>query len=342
MSDYEFFSSKDPSQWGEVFQSLWGCLDICPFLNQFHVASKTHSELSSLTSLKAYGDVEKFCSNVAFLLVLTVEGAVRDRIYGLSMIRVNPYQVRIPTIEEAVKQLTALVSTGPNWPYTLVWLNGETCHAPLPREGHLNALVEGTSSADYGRVSQLEVCQLLSLSSQVVYPAGLNGCEVPIIASLPESLTKGTNLLGGKPIYLKVDILQPIMEGTELKVLPLCSQSSSILMASPTKATLPKAEREVSMIMEVRALLSQVGLDMSGHISENSTPKRLNPMVLLTHPPTKLGDLPRPVNTSSQVSTLDDAEMGHDSLEEIPAAPSPTAETQGLSSSTPPTDADHF
>ena len=170
------------------------------------------------------------------------------------MIWVNPYQARVPTVEEAVKQLTALVSTGPNWPYTLVWLNEDTHHAPLPREGHLSTLVEGTNSTACRRVSQLEVCQLLSSSSQVIYPAEMNGCEVPIIASLPKLLAKSTNLLGGKPIYLKVDIPQPITEGPELKVLPLGSHSSSILMASPTKATLPKAEREVSMTIEVREL----------------------------------------------------------------------------------------
>ena len=179
MSNFKFFS-KDPSWWGDSFQLLWGHLDICPSLNQFHVASITHSELSSLTSLKAWGDMEMFCNDVTFLLVLTEEGAVRDGVYRLSMIWVNPYQARVPTMEEAVKQLTTLVSTGPNWPYALVQLNGDTCYVPILREGHLSALVEGgTSSAACGRVSQLEVCQLLSSSSQVIYPVGLNGCESP-------------------------------------------------------------------------------------------------------------------------------------------------------------------
>ena len=60
--------------------------NICPLLNQFHIASITHSELSSLTILKAWGDMEKFHSDVAFLLVLTGEGTAEDRVYGLSMI----------------------------------------------------------------------------------------------------------------------------------------------------------------------------------------------------------------------------------------------------------------
>ena len=91
------------------------------------------------------------------------------------MIWVNPYQAWVPNMEEVVKQLTALVPTGADWHYALVQLNRDTCHAPLPSKGHLSALVEGTSSATCRRVSQLEVCQLLSLHSQVIYPARLNG-----------------------------------------------------------------------------------------------------------------------------------------------------------------------
>ena len=199
-------------------------------------------------------------------------------------------------MEEVVKQLTALVSTGPDWPYALVWLNGDACHMPLPREGHLSILVEGgTSSAACRRVSQL-----LSSGSQVIYPVGLNGCEVPVIASPPKPLAKGTNLLGGKPIYLKVDIMPSITEGPKLKVLPPGSHSS-ILIASPTRAPPLKAEGVVSMTMEVRDLLFWVGLDMSGHISGNSTPKRLEPVVLVTPLPTKPEVFPWPVDTSSQV-----------------------------------------
>ena len=200
-----------------------------------------------------------FHSDVAFLLVLTKEGAVGDRVYGLSTIWVNPYQARVSTMEDAVKQLNALVSTGPDWPNTLVWLNGDAHHVPLPIEGHLSTLVEGgTSSATCRRVSQLEVHQFLSLGSPVIYPVGLNGGEVPVIASLPKSLAKGTNLLEGKPIYLKVDILQSIVEGPKLKTLPPGSHPSSILILSPIRASLPKVEGEVSMTMEVRELLSQV------------------------------------------------------------------------------------
>ena len=141
------FFSKDPSQWGETFQSLGGCLHICSWLHQFHITSINYSELSFLISLKVWGDAEKFHSDIAYLLVLTEEGAAKDSIYGLFTIWVNLYQARVPTMEEAVKQLTALVPTGSNWPYALMRLNWDNCHVPLPREEHLCTLVEGTSSS---------------------------------------------------------------------------------------------------------------------------------------------------------------------------------------------------
>ena len=139
MSNYEFFS-KGSSWWEEAFLSFWGCLDICPLLNQFHVMSITHSEFSSLTSLKAWGDAEKFCSDITFLLVSNEDGVAGDRVYGLSMIWVNSYQARVSTVENMVKQLTALVSNGPESSYALVQLNRDTHHVPLPREEHLGIL----------------------------------------------------------------------------------------------------------------------------------------------------------------------------------------------------------
>ena len=68
------------------------------------------------------------------------------------------------------------------------------------------------------------------------------------------------------------------------------------------------------MTMEVRSLLSQAMLDTSSHGSGNSTPRRLNPVVILTPPPQKPKELPKLVDTSSQVSTLDDAKMVEASL----------------------------
>ena len=74
-------------------------------------------------------------TNMAYLLVSAKDEAMSDRVYGLSTMWVDPSQARVSTGEEAVRQLTALVFSGPNWPYALVQLNKDTCHVPLPREG---------------------------------------------------------------------------------------------------------------------------------------------------------------------------------------------------------------
>ena len=95
------------------------------------------------------------------------------------------------------------------------------------------------------------------------------------------------------------------------------------------------------MTMEVRSLLSWVMLDISGHIIGNSTPKRPNPMVMLTPQPHKLRDLSETVDTLSQVSAPDNAEMAKSSLENVPTTISPIAETPRPSSGTPPADASY-
>ena len=74
----------------------------------------TQSELSSLTNLKALGDPEKFWSDVTFLLVLTKECTVGERVYILAMMWIHPYQASVSTIEETINQLTPLTPTGLN------------------------------------------------------------------------------------------------------------------------------------------------------------------------------------------------------------------------------------
>ena len=91
-------------------------------------------------SLKAWGEKQKVHHNNTYLLVLVEEEATRDRRYGLSTIWVNPCQARVFSMKEAVRELTAWVSSGPNWPYALVQLNEDTHHVPLPKEGHLGIL----------------------------------------------------------------------------------------------------------------------------------------------------------------------------------------------------------
>ena len=180
MSDYTFFL-KDPGHW----------------------------ELISLTCLKVWGDAKRFCCYVAFLLVLPKEGVAEEKVYRLAMVWVHPYQARVSTLGGTAEQLTQLASTGPNWHYTLVQLNIDACHVLLPKEGHLSVMAEEhTSHVPHRRIQQLEVCQLLSSGSQVVYPEGLNGGRVLVIMTRPESLSQGMTMLEGKSTFLQVDLSQ--------------------------------------------------------------------------------------------------------------------------------------
>ena len=116
-------------------------------------------------------------------------------------------------MEEAVGELTVWVSSGPDWPYTLVQLHKDTCHVPLPKEGHLGILPQREAEMTVcGRISQLEACQLLVSGWHVAYPIGFNGCEEPIITSLPESLANAISLTRGKSIYLEFNIPQSLAE----------------------------------------------------------------------------------------------------------------------------------
>ena len=116
-----------------------------------HIPSLTPAELSSLTSLKAWGEKQRICHNITFLLVLAEEEATGDKKYGISTIWVNPCQ-----------------ASGPNWPYALVQFHEDTHHVPLPKEGHLGILPQrGAETTPCGRISQLEVCQLLISGWQV-------------------------------------------------------------------------------------------------------------------------------------------------------------------------------
>ena len=89
-------------------------------------------------------------------------------------------------------------------------------------------------------------------------------------------------MLGGKPVYLLVDIPQSASKGQESKAPSPSGHSIPILTASPIRAPPPKAEGHISMTMEVKELLSQAVSDTSGHVLGGSTPKRLEPVVLVT------------------------------------------------------------
>ena len=339
-----YFLLQRPIQWDESYQTLWGCYNICPLLKQFHIAQVTQPELSSLTHLWVWGDSERFCSDVAFLLVLPKEGVAGERVYGLTMVWVHPYQARVSTIDDVVRKLILLTSSRPNWPHAFVQFSGDAYHVPLPKEGHLSAMTEGTpSNIQCRRIHQLEIHELLHSEAQVVYPKGLNGCLVLVITSLSESLPHGMTVFNDEPTFLHVDLWQFRMEECESKALFPGSDSTSNYPTCPAMVPPPKAEIQVSMTMEVSELLSQAALDTSGQALGSSTPKRPVSMTLGAPPSLGLEDSVKPVDTSSQaspwVSIPDDAEPDNLTLEEIYDPPSLLVKTLGPGAATLPRDA---
>ena len=116
------------------------------------------------------------------------------------------------------------------------------CHSA--RRGTWASYLRGAEAAPCVQISQLEVCQLLATSPQVIYPIGLNGQDKPIITSLPEPLASSISLPTGKPIYLGIDIPSPPMEEPDQKIPPL-GEVSTIIVASPHKSP-PKLEGSLS------------------------------------------------------------------------------------------------
>ena len=144
-------------------------------------------------------------------------------------------------MEEVVEALSACPSSRTDWPYTLAWLYEGSCHAPLPKDKHLGILPQGKAEENScGWISQLEVCQLLSLDPQVIYPIGLNRHDEPIITTLPEPLSSGMSIIVSEHLYLGIDIPSPFMEESEHKALPI-GEASTIVINNPHKS--PKARR---------------------------------------------------------------------------------------------------
>ena len=92
---------------GESHYPIGGNLDICPHLDCLELPCHSPTELTSISSLKIWGEVWDPSHDMAYLLIClgnTTEG----RQYRVSLMQVNPKQARISTMEEVVE----------NWPPT--------------------------------------------------------------------------------------------------------------------------------------------------------------------------------------------------------------------------------
>ena len=139
----------------------------------------------------------------------TIQGEVA---FSLTMVWAHPYQAHLSSMDKAVKKITLLANSGNNWVYTFVWFNEDAQHVPLPKEGHLRTMIDGTPSRNTCRhLHQLEVWQLLQCRDHMVYPKGLNGDLKPVL-TFPIKNTcprwEYTWWTYHKPSFISVDLFQ--------------------------------------------------------------------------------------------------------------------------------------
>ena len=70
----------------------------------------------------------------------------KEKRFSLAGVWVHHNQTLLPSLEEAVKKLTLLISTKEDWYYTFVQVNEDMQHLPLSDVGHINILVDGAPS----------------------------------------------------------------------------------------------------------------------------------------------------------------------------------------------------
>ena len=160
MTEFEFFANRE-ERWGDSMRALWGNLSICPLLDHVDLPYHMVGKLLSTSHLKVWGDTQKPCNSMAYLLV-KVEDASEVDGYGMALVWISPHQAWASTMEEALEILSTCVSSGPHWPYVLTQLYEGTNHVPLPKDKHLGVLPQGKVESPCGWISQLEDCQLLS------------------------------------------------------------------------------------------------------------------------------------------------------------------------------------
>ena len=248
------------------------------------------------------GDTEKFWGDMAYLLIAPEKTIKGEMAFRLAVVWVHPYQACLCSLDEVAKKLTLLINLGKNWVYAFVWLNGDTQHVPLSREGHLSTMIDGMpSKSTCGHLHQLEVCKLLQYGDQVVYPEGLNGSLEPVQTLLSGLLLQVRDALGGsahEPSFLLVDLSWVTPEDHMPKAwaphrTSTPSSPSHLAMEHP-----PKTDSHISMTAEVQDLLSCAILDTSSQESGDSTPKRPTSIALEA----RMEDSSKLVATFPQVS----------------------------------------
>ena len=103
MRNYTFLS-KDPSQWDESCQSLWGCHNIYPLLKQFHITQVTQPGAFFPHWLMGMGWLWKILQWYDISVGIAQREFAGERMYGLAVVVVHPCQARVPTLDDVARK----------------------------------------------------------------------------------------------------------------------------------------------------------------------------------------------------------------------------------------------
>ena len=124
---------------------------------------------------------------MVYLFLAPSQEAEEERRFGLAGVWAHPNQAPLSSLEEAARKLKLLIDMKEDWHYTFVQISEDSQHIPLCNDAHINVLVHGAPDRSAcGLLSQLEVCQLLHLGGEMVYPEGLNGVLELVWVTLPK------------------------------------------------------------------------------------------------------------------------------------------------------------
>ena len=209
-------------------------------------------------------------------------------------------------MEEALGTLSACIPSGPDWPYIFAHIYQGSNHTPLSKDKHIGILPQGkVEESPSGWISQLEVCQLLSTGSRVVYPVGLNGCNQSFIIDLPQLLHNGSSVTTDEHPHLQISIPLPTPEEPECTTLLLGRVYATLVETIPKTPWKPR----ITLSAEVNDLLER---GMADDYDCKPEPPAMEKEA------TKSADMPPPLKTDITTPPLDTSSQA--SVEEMDAS----------------------
>ena len=91
MSDLSLLST-DMSLWDPSTKATWGSLNFCPAVMQFQVHAIMQRQLTALSQVGAWGDVERPQQDMVFVLIVPSLAIGCEQIFGLTAMWAHPHQ----------------------------------------------------------------------------------------------------------------------------------------------------------------------------------------------------------------------------------------------------------